>query len=68
MSAASNDARNPTDRFAPPDSDNDKSADETRREWIEPDLVELPKLSDLTLQTGIPGGGGTGGGGSGVIP
>lgn len=38
--------------------------------WSEPTVTELPRLTDLTLQTGegIPGGGGTGGGGSTVIP
>jgi hypothetical protein len=43
---------------------------ETRQAWVRPALVELPPLTDLTLQTGpgIPGGGGTGGGGSTVIP
>lgn len=41
-----------------------------RRPWSDPRLQELPRLSELTLQTGpgIPGGGGTGGGGSTVIP
>ena len=34
-----------------------------------PELTELPRLTDLTLQTGSPivGGGGTGGGGSTVF-
>lgn len=41
-----------------------------QRPWTTPVVRELPKLTDLTLQTGggIPGGGGTGGGGSTVIP
>ncbi len=41
-----------------------------RRAWITPSVRELPRLTDLTLDTGagIPGGGGTGGGGSTVIP
>jgi hypothetical protein len=68
MSSASNDARNAADQSAPLNSDVSNSADETRRAWVEPELLELPRLSELTLQTGIPGGGGTGGGGSGVIP
>lgn len=39
------------------------------REWVSPRVQILPRLSDLTLQTGaIPGGGGTGGGGSTVVP
>jgi len=39
------------------------------RTWIPPAIKELPRLSDLTLQSGqIPGGGGTGGGGSTVSP
>jgi hypothetical protein len=37
--------------------------------WISPRVDSLPRLSELTLQTGggIPGGGGTGGGGSTVF-
>jgi hypothetical protein len=43
--------------------------DEIRRPWIPPAVHDLPKLTDLTLQTGSPivGGGGTGGGGSSVF-
>jgi hypothetical protein len=50
------------------DGPNNKE-DTTRRPWVAPAIRELPKLTDLTLQTGggIPGGGGTGGGGSTVI-
>jgi hypothetical protein len=32
-----------------------------RRPWQAPELTELPKLTDLTLISGIPGGGGVGG-------
>jgi len=32
-----------------------------RRPWQTPELTELPKLTDLTLISGIPGGGGIGG-------
>lgn len=41
-----------------------------KSEWISPSIHVLPRLSELTLQsgTGIPGGGGTGGGGSTVVP
>jgi hypothetical protein len=41
----------------------------SRRVWLDPTIEELPRLTDLTLQTGdpIPGGGGTGGGGSTVF-
>jgi hypothetical protein len=41
-----------------------------RRTWVSPEVTDLPRLTELTLQTGpgIPGGGGTGGGGSTVIP
>ena len=44
-------------------------SDVARRPWTSPAVRELPRLTDLTLQTGpgIPGGGGTGGGGSTVI-
>lgn len=41
-----------------------------RRTWVRPEVADLPRLTELTLQTGpaIPGGGGTGGSGSTVIP
>lgn len=37
--------------------------------WVTPEIVDLPPLTDLTLQTGagIVGGGGIGGGGSTVF-
>jgi hypothetical protein len=40
-----------------------------KRPWVTPELTQLPRLTDLTLQTGSPidGGGGTGGGGSTVF-
>jgi hypothetical protein len=40
-----------------------------RRPWVPPAVTELPKLTDLTLQSDDPigGGGGTGGGGSTVF-
>lgn len=40
-----------------------------RRAWVRPEVADLPRLTELTLQTGpgIPGGGGAGGGGSTVI-
>ena len=39
------------------------------RPWISPRVETLPRLTDLTLQSGgISGGGGTGGGGSTVVP
>jgi hypothetical protein len=44
-------------------------APETKKNWISPRLTELPRLNEITLQSGgIPGGGGTGGGGSTVVP
>ncbi|MDB4947749.1 MAG: hypothetical protein JWM27_398 [Gemmatimonadetes bacterium] len=38
--------------------------DSEKRAWTSPEVAELPRLTDLTLQTGpgIPGGGGSGGG------
>ena len=44
-----------------------------KRPWVSPKVTELPRLTDLTLQTGgiigdpIGGGGDTGGGGSTVF-
>lgn len=35
---------------APPDS-------RSKRPWVSPELTELPRLTDLTLQTGGPIGG-----------
>ena len=41
-----------------------------RSSWVAPEVRNLPRLTELTLQTGeaIPGGGTTGGGGGTVIP
>lgn len=38
-----------------------------RRQWCEPTLEALPRLTELTLQSFIPGGGIPGGGGSTVF-
>lgn len=40
-----------------------------RKTWAAPAVEEMPRLTELTLQTGnmIPGGGGTLGGGSTVF-
>jgi hypothetical protein len=40
-----------------------------KKPWTRPEFTALPRLTDLTLQTGSPigGGGGTGGGGSTVF-
>jgi hypothetical protein len=39
-----------------------------KRKWVSPELTELPRLTDLTLQTGAPiGGGGDPGSGSTVF-
>lgn len=40
-----------------------------QRPWVRPEIRELPKLTNLTLQTGspIPGDGNTGGMGSTVF-
>ena len=48
----------------------DDSGAAAKAAWVAPEVVDLPRLADLTLQTGagIPGGGGIGGGGSTVIP
>lgn len=47
----------------------DQRSQPTRQPWEAPDIQELPRLTELTLQTGspIPGGGDTGGGGSTVF-
>ena len=51
-----------------PNPDRSASASE-RSPWQPPELIELPRLTELTLQTGGPvgGGGNTGGGGSTVF-
>lgn len=47
----------------------ESNSDPVARPWISPRVQTLPRLTDLTLQSGgIPGGGGTGGGGSTVVP
>jgi len=43
------------------------NASTSARPWISPRIQTLPRLTEITLQSGgIPGGGGTGGGGSTV--
>jgi len=41
-----------------------------KRAWVRPQVADLPRLTELTLQTGpgIPGGGNPNGGGSTVFP
>jgi len=41
----------------------------SKRPWVKPEVAQLPRLTDLTLQTGspIPGFGDPGGGGSTVF-
>jgi len=55
------DAQQPAEPSAPPR--------DSRRPWVKPEVAELPRLTELTLQTGSPidGGGDTGGGGSTVF-
>ena len=45
------------------------SAPAEKPRWVQPEITDLPRLTELTLLTGspIPGGGGTGGGGSTVF-
>lgn len=43
------------------------SEDRDRRPWTAPAVVELPRLTELTLQSFIPGEGFPGGGGSTVF-
>lgn len=38
-----------------------------RKKWVSPQIIDLPRLTDLTLASPILGGGDTGGGGSGVF-
>ena len=53
----------------PDERDGTSSHAPALRQWISPSIQTLPRLTDLTLQSGtIPGGGGTGGGGSTVVP
>lgn len=42
-------------------------SDSARRPWTAPAVVELPRLTELTLQSFIPGEGFPGGGGSTVF-
>ena len=55
---------------SPSPTHHEPDARETKKPWVSPGIIQLPRLSELTLQSpgGIPGGGGTGGGGSTVIP
>jgi hypothetical protein len=54
-------------RNEPTGSQNDSGT--VARPWVSPLVQTLPRLTELTLQSGgIPGGGGTGGGGSTVVP
>lgn len=51
-------------------NENTKSAPATgtpRRPWTAPTVLELPRLTELTLQSFIPGTGIPGGGGSTVF-
>ena len=51
------------------DSTSEPAEARSVRTWVSPSIQALPRLTDLTLQSGgIPGGGGTGGGGSTVVP
>jgi len=45
----------------------DRSALVAKRPWSAPAVVELPRLTELTLQSFIPGTGIPGGGGSTVF-
>lgn len=51
------------------DKEQPKPTSQSKRPWLPPEITELPRLTDLTLQTGSPigGGGATGGGGSTVF-
>jgi len=59
------DARHP----GPASNEATGSAQAGKAPWIPPAVVELPRLTELTLQTGgsIKGGGDTGGSGSTVF-
>ena len=46
----------------------DASQPPRRSPWTAPQVTDLPRLTELTLTSGIPCGGGTGGGGTGVCP
>lgn len=49
--------------------DSGERPEEQKKAWVKPEVTELPRLTDLTLQTGspIPGIGDPGGGGSTVF-
>jgi len=52
-----------------PESMRPRESSDDRKKWSPPKIVELPRLTDLTLSTGSPIGGigDTGGGGSSVF-
>ena len=53
----------------PDERDGPGSESQSLRRWISPSIQTLPRLTELTLQSGqIPGGGDPGGGGSTVVP
>lgn len=49
-----------------PDDQRTPQSEPVRKEWTRPEIEDLPRLTDLTLQTGNPivGGGNTGTGGT----
>ncbi len=48
--------------------DQPRSSRRAKRVWVKPEVVQLPPLTDLTLQSGSPiGGGGCTGGGGGTV-
>lgn len=59
----------PEDKLEPRDERHDGEAVEAgeRAPWVPPEVTELPPLTDLTLQTGDPIGGGGGSGGGSVF-
>jgi hypothetical protein len=56
------------DRPTAPNPQRSPASAEKQR-WVQPEITDLPRLTELTLLTGspIPGGGGTGGGGGTVF-
>jgi len=51
----------------PPDQVDQGGGSDAKRVWVKPEVVQLPPLTDLTLQSGLPIGGGEAREGRGTV-